>query len=138
MLIIDLLLDAPARMKKEIDAILSLQAEVEKLTTAISSTRTHVLASKTSVSTSKTFESLRQSQDNLSHRVEDLFASLSMDNRFPDLAGVPREVIRLLLLARDLKINIRKRAAGNFMEWDRLGRACGGADVALGKYYQLS
>lgn len=39
--------------------------------------------------------------------------------------------MRTLLLARDLKINIRKRAVGRFFEWDKLDRAVGGKDKAL-------
>ncbi|KAF9006921.1 hypothetical protein BDQ17DRAFT_1324214 [Cyathus striatus] len=40
-------------------------------------------------------------------------------------------------MARDLKINIRKRAVGSFFEWDRLDQATGGKDKPLGtKLYQ--
>ncbi|KAI6003806.1 hypothetical protein EDD15DRAFT_2360083 [Pisolithus albus] len=35
-------------------------------------------------------------------------------------------------MARDLKINIRKRAIGSFFEWDKLDRAVGGKDKPLG------
>ncbi|KAG2104683.1 uncharacterized protein F5147DRAFT_746521 [Suillus discolor] len=35
-------------------------------------------------------------------------------------------------MARDLKINIRKRTIGSFFEWDKLDRAVGGAQQALG------
>ncbi|KAG1845653.1 hypothetical protein F4604DRAFT_1595417 [Suillus subluteus] len=35
-------------------------------------------------------------------------------------------------MARDLKINIRKCAIGSFFEWDKLDRAVGGANQALG------
>lgn len=42
------------------------------------------------------------------------------------------EFVQTLLLARDLKINIRKRAIGSFFEWDKLDRAVGGKQKALG------
>lgn len=35
-------------------------------------------------------------------------------------------------MARDLKINIRKRAIASFFEWDKLDRAVGGKQNALG------
>ncbi|KIK20357.1 hypothetical protein PISMIDRAFT_105942 [Pisolithus microcarpus 441] len=35
-------------------------------------------------------------------------------------------------MARDLKINIRKRAIGSFFEWDKLDWAAGGKDKSLG------
>jgi hypothetical protein len=35
-------------------------------------------------------------------------------------------------MARDLKINIRKRAVGSFFEWERLDQAVGGRNQALG------
>lgn len=41
--------------------------------------------------------------------------------------------MRTLLLARDLKINIRKRAIGSFLEWEKLDQAVGGKHQALGK-----
>jgi hypothetical protein len=39
-------------------------------------------------------------------------------------------------MARDLKINIRKRAIGSFFEWDKLDRAAGGCEEVLGKLHQ--
>jgi hypothetical protein len=47
------------------------------------------------------------------------------------------EFVRTLLMARDLKINIRKRAIGSFFEWEKLDRAVGGRDGTLGKTSQL-
>ncbi|KAG2127205.1 hypothetical protein DEU56DRAFT_693117, partial [Suillus clintonianus] len=58
--------------------------------------------------------------------------TLNVHNRFPELQGVDLDFVRTLLMARDLKINIRKRAIGSFFEWDKLDRAVGGANQALG------
>jgi hypothetical protein len=44
------------------------------------------------------------------------------------------EFVRTLLIARDLKINIRKRAIASFFEWDKLDRAVGGKANPLGMY----
>lgn len=116
------------------DSVLALQAEVEKLDSTISTARTQVLAADASSKASETLQALRQSHGALTRRVEELFSSLNVSHSYPDLIGVPRDVMRLLLLARDLKLNIRKRAAANFMEWDRLSQACGGAGAALGDF----
>ena len=65
-------------------------------------------------------------------KVEELYSSLNVANAFPEIKGLPLEFVRTLLMARDLKINIRKRAIGTFFEWDKLDRAGGGRDQPLG------
>jgi hypothetical protein len=78
-------------------------------------------------------ESLERVHERLMHKVEVLYASLNVQDRFPELDGLNLEFVRTLLLARDLKMNIRKRAIGSFFEWDKLDRAVGGSQQALGK-----
>ena len=65
--------------------------------------------------------------------LEGLYSSLDIQDSFPDLQGVELEFVRVLLLARDQKIAIRKRAIGSFFEWDRLDQAVGGQNQALGE-----
>jgi len=65
-------------------------------------------------------------------KVENLYGSLNVSERFPELRGVDLDFVRTLLLARDLKINIRKRAIGSF-EWERLDQAVGGKAQPLGE-----
>jgi len=62
-----------------------------------------------------------------------LYASLDIHESFPELQGINLEFVRTLLMARDLKINIRKRAIGSFFEWARLDQAIGGRREALGR-----
>jgi hypothetical protein len=81
----------------------------------------------------KALKSLEQSHEALKHKVDGLYASLNVKNTFSELDGIDFEFVRTLLLARDLKINIRKRAIGSFIEWDRLDQAVGGREAALGK-----
>jgi hypothetical protein len=71
---------------------------------------------------------------------EKLYLSLNILEGFPELKDVPLDYLQLLLLARDLKINIRKRRIGSFFEWEKLDRAVGGSDFALGKFsrYQFT
>ena len=77
-------------------------------------------------------ESLRRTHEEMLNKVENLYASLNVTDVFPEIEGLPLAFVRTLLLARDLKINIRKRAIGSFFEWDKLKRAVGGSDQPLG------
>ncbi|KAF7981244.1 hypothetical protein HWV62_34613 [Athelia sp. TMB] len=124
---------APARLKKEVDAVLSLQTEIGSLEKTIEDTRgnlSHLGASAKDVKAS--LNALTQCQAGLYTQVERLYASLNVQDKFPELAGVDVEFVRTLLLARDMKTNIRKRAIGSFMEWERLDQAAGGKHQALG------
>ena len=80
---------------------------------------------------------LEQLQDNLTGQVELLYSSLNVHESFEELRGIDFDFVRILLLARDLKINIRKRAIGSFFEWDKLDQAVGGRNQALGKVYSI-
>lgn len=66
-------------------------------------------------------------------KVETLFSSLNVQDRFPELDGVNLDFICVLLMACDLKMNIWKRAIASFFEWDKLDRAVGGSHQMLGK-----
>ena len=71
-------------------------------------------------------------QNRLLENVELLFSSLNVGVDFPELRGFPLPFVQTLLLARDLKRNIRMRAIEAFFEWDRLDQAVGGREEALG------
>lgn len=58
--------------------------------------------------------------------MQQLYESLNIEESFPELQNIDLDFVRLLVLARDLKINIRKRAIGSFFEWDRLDQVAGG------------
>lgn len=79
-------------------------------------------------------ESLERSRQRLMDKGDVLYASLNVHNRFPELEGINIEFVRTLLLAQDLKINIRKRAIGSFFEWDKLNCAVSGTQQALGRW----
>jgi hypothetical protein len=82
-------------------------------------------------------DSLERTQSRLKDKVEALYGSLNVHESFPELLGIDLEFVRLLLMARDLKINIRKRAIGSFFEWDKLDQAVGGKHQALGKFLKF-
>lgn len=68
----------------------------------------------------------------LGTQADELYASLDITSEFPVLRGVSLSFLRTLLLARDLKMTIRKKAVGSFFEWERLDRAVGGVHNPLG------
>ena len=127
-------LDAPARLKKELDAILSLQGDLDTVEKAIMTAKTTLTVSATPEESKGILKGLLEMHATFSSKVEALYVSLNIHDTYPDLKGASLEFVRLLLMAHDLKINIRKRAIGSFFEWDRLDQAVGGRNQALGKW----
>ena len=127
-------IDAPARLKKELDTVLALQADVDITEKAIQTAKSAIEKESAVTDTLSALASLQRTHDRLIAKVEVLYASLNIQSKFPELNGISLDFVRTLLLARDLKINIRKRAIGSFFEWDKLDRAVSGAQKALGKF----
>jgi hypothetical protein len=114
--------------------VLALQADLDVVDNAIQSTRA-ALSKTNPQSTTASLNiilGLENGQAQLKEKVEILYASLNVHESFPELHGIDLEFVRTLLMARDLKINIRKRAIASFFEWDKLDQAAGGRDAAIG------
>lgn len=125
------IIDAPQRLQREVDAVFGLQSEVQTVERTISNLRTSL--SKLSQDSKETLVSLRRTHERLTDKIEMLYASLNIHEQFPELQNHPLEFVKLLLMARDLKINIKQRAIGSFLEWDKLDQAVGGVGPALGR-----
>ncbi|KIJ58397.1 hypothetical protein HYDPIDRAFT_34233 [Hydnomerulius pinastri MD-312] len=123
---------APTRLKKELDSVLTLQADLDSSERALQAARATIEKDCVSEHALSVLDSMERSQNRLLDKIETLYASLNVQDKFPELEGVHLEFVRILLMARDLKINIRKRAIGSFFEWDKLDRAVGGKDKTLG------
>ena len=108
-----------------------LQADLEASSSALQAAHTLIEKDATQ-DTLEALGSLECSHERLLNKVDLLYASLNIHDRFPELHGVDLEFVRTLLLVRNLKINIRKRAIGSFFEWDKLNHAVGGKQKALG------
>ncbi|KAG7090139.1 hypothetical protein E1B28_011747 [Marasmius oreades] len=123
---------APTRLRKELAKILQLQSEIDTLEETIAATK-HAIVHSPSPSTNvtATLPQLENAHTTLKAMAEDLYLSLNISEGFPELKTVPFDYLQLLLLTRDLKINIRKRGIGSFFEWDKLDHAVGGGDFAL-------
>jgi len=81
---------------------------------------------------------LQNSQEEIQDKVEALYASLNVHKAFPELDGINFEFIWMLLMACDLKINIRKCAIGTFFEFEKLDQAAAGRNNPLGKFLLCS
>jgi len=120
-------------LKKELDTVLTLQAELDSSERTLQGVRTIIEKGPASQETHNALANLERGHERLLSKVDVLYSSLNIHDRFPELEGVNFEFVQTLLLARDLKINIRKWVIGSFFEWDKLDRAVGGKQKALGK-----
>lgn len=132
MLDIDLILDAPAHLKKELDTVLVLQVDIDAAEHAIQFAKAEIKKHDVSEMTKEALGSLECTHNCLMAKVDVLYLSLSVTDKFPKLKDIPLEFVRTLLLACDLKVNIRKQVIGSFFEWDKLDQAIGGVQKALG------
>ncbi|KAJ6613526.1 hypothetical protein B0H10DRAFT_1647301, partial [Mycena sp. CBHHK59/15] len=123
---------APARLKCELDKVLSLQTQIDVVEKAIADAKQSITSSKASHNSLALLQALEQTHDSLNSQAEALYASLNIQDSFPELEGLPLDFVRTLLMMRDLKINIWKRAVGTFYEWETLDRAVRGHREALG------
>jgi hypothetical protein len=124
---------APAHLKKELDTILTLQGNIEKVNQAIEVARSTFTKLDNAADSQEALKGLEQTNERLKNKFERLYASLKVPKAFTQLEGIDLEFVHTLVLARDLKINIRRRAIGSFSEWDRLDQAVGGRSTTLGK-----
>ena len=120
------------RLKKELDTVLILQGDLDSVDKALVLTKTTISQSGASSDARAMMFSLERAHDCLKAKVEALYASLNVHDSFPELKDINLDFVRTLLMARDLKINIRKRAIGSFFEWDKLDQAVGGHQESLG------
>lgn len=88
--------------------MLGLQADLDTSNRALQATRVMLAKESHSDDTLEALESLERGHDRLMEKVEILYSSLNIHNKFPELKGIDLDFVRILLMARALKINIRK------------------------------
>ncbi|KAK0187527.1 hypothetical protein F5146DRAFT_933977 [Armillaria mellea] len=124
---------APAQLKRELDAVLTLQAHADTVDAAINAAHLALKSSPSAASRpNHDLSQLSHIHQQFCNHIDQLYTSLNVGQTFPELANLDGTFVQTLLLARDLKMNIRKRAIGTFFEWDRLDQATGGRQQALG------
>lgn len=112
--------------------MLTLQGDVDAIESALTSTRTTVAQGQAPEAALSALSTLERTHNRLLKNVESLYTSLNIHESFPELNGLSLDFVRTLFMARDLKINIRKRAIACFFEWEKLDRAVGGKQNPLG------
>ncbi|KAJ8496330.1 hypothetical protein ONZ45_g12496 [Pleurotus djamor] len=117
---------APSLLKKEIAAVLKLQDNLDQWKDGFNQSNPTLKRMK--LQTTK----IQKACDKLKAEVERAYTSLDIPASHPSLKNVPLTTVKLLLLLRELKINIRERACGVFFEMERLDQAVGGRNPALG------
>ena len=125
-------LDAPAKLKKELNTVLMLQADLDNSNRVLQLARVTIEKGNASPVIMDALESLECGHMRLMTKAEALYLSLNMHDQFPELKNISLVFVQILLMAQDLKINICKRAVGTFFEWDKLNHAVGGKDKPLG------
>ncbi|KAI6142928.1 hypothetical protein EDD17DRAFT_1769009 [Pisolithus thermaeus] len=123
---------APAKLKKELDTVLTLQADLDTTTKVIQGAQATIERGNVTPDILDTLASVEHSHTRLIIKAEALYSSLNIHKQFPQLTNVSFDFMRTLLMAHDLKINIHKQAIGVFFEWDKLDHAVGGKDKPLG------
>lgn len=118
--------------------MLSLQTELTAVDNHFARVKKAISEGSENPEVFRFLDSLRRTHEETLNKVEKLYTSLNVTDVFPEIEGLPLEFVRTLLLARDLKINIRKRAIGSFLEWEKLNQAAGGRDQPLGKSHSMS
>ncbi|KAG1722047.1 uncharacterized protein EDB91DRAFT_1274740, partial [Suillus paluster] len=78
---------APARLRKELDTVLALQSDLDASDRALQATRTTLEKDAASGDTLDVLESLQRGHDRLMAKVEALYSSLNVHDRFPELDG---------------------------------------------------
>ncbi|KAJ8092816.1 hypothetical protein PM082_023645 [Marasmius tenuissimus] len=131
---------APATIKKGLSKVFQLQDQIDGLEEEIAEVKSALKRLPFPPADALfILQNLEKLHVKLKSEAEGLYRLLDIEDQYPQLKGVPLEYLHTLLLARDLKITIRKKAIGSFFEWDRLDQAMGGANQALGtRAHQLT
>ena len=113
--------DAPIHLKKELDTVLILQAELDGSGRLLQNIPTIIDKGPASQGARNALASLKHSHEWLLGKVDALYSSLDIHKQFPELDGVDFELVQTLLLALDLKINIHKRCRDSPVSRCRIG-----------------
>ncbi|RXW17975.1 hypothetical protein EST38_g7890 [Candolleomyces aberdarensis] len=123
---------APLRLKAHISNILNIQTDINELEATVE--RSLKLVSKGALPETcrPAISGLQAQLQKIEANAQSLYSTLNVPNKFPSLIGVDLEFIRRLYLIREIKASVQRKATSTFWEFDKLDRATGGKDVALG------
>ncbi|KAL0057933.1 hypothetical protein AAF712_015411 [Marasmius tenuissimus] len=115
---------APARIQKQLAKVFKLENEIDTLSATIAATRASInKIPEPSADALAILAGMEAHHHEMKKKVTDLYASLNLPDDHPDLAGLSMEIMMQLLLACNLKINLRTRVIGRLHECDCLDQA---------------
>lgn len=79
--------------------MLGLQADLDTSNRALQATRVMLAKESHSDDTLEALESLERGHDRLMEKVEILYSSLNIHDKFPELKGIDLDFVRILLMA---------------------------------------
>jgi hypothetical protein len=78
-------IDAPARLRRELDKVLSLQTQIDAVYKGIQDAKQSITGPAASSQSMSLLRGLQQTHETLSQEAEALYASLNIHNSFPQL-----------------------------------------------------
>ncbi|KAH7918434.1 hypothetical protein BV22DRAFT_987045, partial [Leucogyrophana mollusca] len=97
---------APARLKKELDTVLTLQTDLDSAEKALQHARTTIAKGEASEGTLALLAGLERAHRRVMDKVETLYSSLNFHDCVPELNSIDLKFVQSLLMVRNLKINI--------------------------------
>ncbi|KAI6039373.1 hypothetical protein EDC04DRAFT_2568472, partial [Pisolithus marmoratus] len=101
-------LDAPVKLKTELNTVLTLQANLDTTTKVVQGAWATIEKGNVTPDILDTLASVEHSHTRLIIKAEALYSSLNVHKQFPQLTNVSLDFVHTLLMAHDLKINIFK------------------------------
>ncbi|KIM66433.1 hypothetical protein SCLCIDRAFT_110370, partial [Scleroderma citrinum Foug A] len=86
-------IDAPAQLKKELDTMLALQADVDVIEKTIQTAKSTMKKESLSDNTLTALGSLERTHDHLITKVNALYGSLNIQAKFPELDGISLDFV---------------------------------------------
>ncbi|KAJ7684056.1 hypothetical protein B0H17DRAFT_1160813 [Mycena rosella] len=91
---------APVRLRHELDKVLALQTQIDSIEKSIGDVKQSITGPEASTDSLTLLRSLEHTHDTLNPQAEALYASLNIQNSFPELQALPLELVRTLLIIK--------------------------------------
>ncbi|KAG2008006.1 hypothetical protein CC2G_013483 [Coprinopsis cinerea AmutBmut pab1-1] len=122
----------PSKLKKDMDVILVLQSDLDRIEGRIEEVVNGLDDEFPEEHKQGLLTALNAAHTALKDRIEATYMAINVGDAHPDLQGLDYEFVKALLLLRDLKINIRRRAIAQFFEREKLQQPSQGRANPLG------
>ncbi|EFI28012.1 hypothetical protein CC1G_14504 [Coprinopsis cinerea okayama7 len=123
----------PSKLKKDLDLILVLQGDLDRLEARIEEVATGLNEDFPEDHKQGVLAALNAAYAALKSRIEATYLAINVGDEHPELQGLDYEFVKALLLLRDLKISIRRRAIAQFFEREKLQMPSKGRANPLGR-----